>query len=88
MISASEKIRLSSRLTIIETEATMNLTVLELGGLLAGSGLLMMAYTIGRNPHELIPARHTYFEAAFYRQIGKAFCSVGLIICLLSLLIP
>jgi hypothetical protein len=66
----------------------MNLNVLAFGGLFFGAGLLIIAYTLTKDPDELIAVRYSYVTAAIYRIYGKAFVFAGLIICLLSLLIP
>ena len=58
----------------------MNLHVLVIGSLSIGAGLFMMAYTLGKDPDELIRMRGAYVEAATYRKWGKGFVLVGLFI--------
>lgn len=66
----------------------MSRDVLAFGALIAGAGLVLIAYTLGKDAYELISMRGGYATAANMRSAGKGAVLIGLIICLLSLLIP
>jgi NAD(P)H-hydrate repair Nnr-like enzyme with NAD(P)H-hydrate dehydratase domain len=66
----------------------MNRDVLAFGVLIAGAGLFLIAYTLGKDADELISMRGGYVTTTNMRSAGKGAVLIGLIICLLSLLIP
>jgi hypothetical protein len=67
----------------------MNRAVLAAGALIAGAGLVWIAYSIlGKDENEMISMRGGYVAAADLRSVGKGAVLIGLFICLLSLLIP
>jgi hypothetical protein len=66
----------------------MDRGVLAFGVLIAGAGLVLNAYTLGKDANELISMRGGYVTAGNMRSAGKGAVLIGLIMCLLSLFIP
>ncbi len=66
----------------------MNRAVLAFWALIAGAGLVLIAYTLSKDADELISMRGGYVAAADMRLAGEGAVLIGLFICLLSLLIP